>query len=159
MLYKRFIMAMSYSTNSIDISQFRQHGIVNLEIPSERVVVYHAQGPFNKELAQALVKIEQQVCPVFKAKWGYWADLCVFSESCLVLEEAIEYYQDYLKSFKAEGLSPIASAFIYSPEVEGRSLAENIYQQLYQFAGVKYAGFSSFEDGLNWVNKELSLKQ
>ncbi|REL26802.1 hypothetical protein DXX93_09595 [Thalassotalea euphylliae] len=149
-------MTKPYSTDSIVDLHFRQHGIVDLEIPAERIVVYHARGPFNKELAQALAQVERQVCPTFKSKWGYWADLCIFSQSCLVLEEAIESYQDDLKSFKDEGISPIASAFIYPPDVEGRGVAENIYQRLYQFADISYAGFSDFNEGLAWVKDELA---
>ena len=146
----------TYDTTLIESLKFRAHGSIEISKLDEQIVVYKAQGPFNSELANALIDIERQAYAELSAAVKAWGDICYFVDSCLALEAAIECYQSFLVSCKQQNIGPSVSAFIYPPDVEGRLLAEPSYKKLFELAGIKYQGFTHFDDGLKWVRHQLS---
>ena len=145
-----------YDTANINSLRFRPHGNVEISMLEDHILVYKAHGPFNTELAKALAELEEEAYPELKARWGYWGDICVFVDSCLVLDEAAAFYENCLSAFKRNGQGPSVSAFIYPPELEGKLIAEQTYRKIFENAGVLYSSFTDFGQGAAWVKRELT---
>ena len=68
----------TYNTDTIESLKFRPHGNVEWTTLEEGIVIYRAQGPFNKELTEALIELETTVYPEFKEKWELgWISPCL----------------------------------------------------------------------------------
>jgi len=57
----------------------------------------------------------------------------------------------YLKSMKARGLVPLASAYVFSNDIEGNLLMKDKYKKCYKDAGLVFSTFDNEEDAVLWI--------
>lgn len=150
---------MSRSTDSIDTVTFRPHGRVEWAPAEDGIIVYKAYGPFNAELFDAVISLESEDFEKLQKDWGHWVEIVLFIDSCFVMKDAIANYQRFLKQCVDEGAAPIASAFIFTPGIEGANFCNTSYQQAYEYAGVDYHEFDNYEAALVWARKKLKDKE
>ncbi len=150
---------MYFSTECADERRFLPHGRVDGHVLKDRIVVCKAYGPFNKELIEVLACIQQQAFAEYKLKWCNWAYILEFYGDCMLTGDAGVFYQGFLRGLKENGLAPNASAFIFDVNAECCLLGKKLYQDIYHYAGLKFADFSKFDLGLAWIKQQLLSHQ
>lgn len=146
---------MTRNTDCIDTVTFRPHGRVEWAPAEDGIIVYKAYGPFNAELFDAVISLESEDFENLQKEWGHWVEIILFVDSCFVMKDAIENYQHFLKQCVDEGAAPIASAFVYTPGIEGANLSNASYRKAYEYAGVEYQEFEGYEQALVWAREKL----
>lgn len=146
-----------YSTDCIATQRFRPHGRVEISLYDEGVIKYLATGPFNKELAEALAKIDNMALHNFSQLFSHWGELVVFEESCMALDDALYLLERHLIDKKQRKTAQLASAFIFKPEIQGRRVMDKKYERCYKNAGIAYKSFNDEISALAWVQEQFSL--
>lgn len=115
---------------------------------------YLANGPFNAELNTAYEDLQKTVLATMASK-GPWGDLTIFRDSALESASALEAYSNTLQSYVAQGLIPVATAFVLSPEVEDAQFMADQYTSIYEQAGLQFKILKKIEPALAWLKSEL----
>ena len=150
--------ACYHNTESVDAMRFWAHGNVVCTELEPGVVLYKACGPFNKELIQALIEIEQKTFPDYAKKWGKWAEIVVLSEDCLFTHEAVAAYQQFLSSSKQQGTAPLFSAYVFGPDVANINLGKYMFAKMYKESGLSFNAFTCVAEGLLWIKDSLAKR-
>lgn len=113
-----------------------------------------AEGPFNGEAMQAFAA---QMAPLYASlpPGRPFVNLTEFRHSMLATPEAWEGLTGYLRQMNASGLPLRATAWIASPEVEGRALFLPRGEQLFRAAGRRFATFDSLAGAEAWARRIL----
>lgn len=145
------------STESFPDGKFQAHGRVSLEIIDKNLIVYHSKGPFNIELLTALAQVEEELLKTIKNNAGSWCEIVVFEESCMALDDVMLGFGDYLKELQTKRLTPLATAYVISKEIEGGSIMKDKYKKCHLDAGIEFSLFETESAAISWINKCLSL--
>ena len=150
---------MRFSTEQAEKRRFLPHGRVDCHVVMDRIVVCKAFGPFNRELIEALAHVEENAFKEYKRQWSHWAYTLEFYGDCMLTPDAGVFYQGFLSKLKKNGLAPVASAYIFDASAECSLLGRQLYQDIYKVAGLKFADFTEFDEGLFWVKHQLKKQQ
>ncbi|MCP4325818.1 MAG: hypothetical protein GY951_01060 [Psychromonas sp.] len=138
----------THCTDSVNYQKFRPHGRVELSVIDNKIVTFKALGPFNVELVATLREIESEVLKELNKNW---VEVVIFEHSCLAPKEVFIEFTSHLKAQKASGITPLASAYVFSKEVDGLLLMTNEYKKCFDDAGLLYKQFDSESEALSWV--------
>lgn len=131
-------------------SHFAPHGSVEYHPQGQRLWAV-AEGPFNLELAQKLTVEGLQWCRRMRAN-GDFDHLCEFRCSVLAPREAFQQLQSMLREMVAEDLSPVRTAYVFPPQLEGGVLVASLMERIYAASGLTMCLFASREDALAWLD-------
>ena len=141
----------NFNTDAIATHNFRPHGRVDISIHEEGIIKYLATGPFNKELAEVLAEMDNHATQIFKLKFGQWCELITFQHSCMALEDSLVSLEHHLLDKKDRKIAQLASAFVFTPDIEGHRFMAKKYEQCYRRAGITYRSFNNEKDALKWA--------
>ena len=144
-----------FSTDLAEDRRFSPHGRVDCHVFADRIVACKAYGPFNKELIEVLARIEESAFKEYKLKWSVWGYIVDFQGDCMLTRDALLLYQRFLNDMQQKGLTPLASAYVFSERAECSALGRTLYEDIHRFAGLRFADFTRFNDGLIWVRQQL----
>ncbi|WP_028865384.1 hypothetical protein [Psychromonas aquimarina] len=140
-----------YSTDNVSYKTFRPHGRVEFSVVDENIIIYRAWGPFNSEFFSVLEAIEPDALIEVQSNVRSWGEVVVFEDSCMAVDNFFLEFSAYLKSMKARDLVPIASAYVFSNNIEGGLLMKDKYKKCYQDAGLVFSTFADEETALSWI--------
>ncbi len=143
-----------YSTDDLKLTQFDAHGSVSLEIDA-RVLRMRAHGPFNREFMETMAVMER---PVFSqmAHGGAWVEIVEFARSTLATADALALFSTHLQQLKAEGIAPIATAFVLDESLEGATIMRECYAAAYALANWPCAFFPTDREAEAWARQMLA---
>lgn len=144
------------STDSFDGKKFQHHGKIIQYVNDSDIIVYRAEGPFNSEILAALDYIENVTLNEFKINIKRWSTIVIFEKSCMALDDLIIGFGEYLKQIKDNGLHSVSTAYVITPEIEGRSLMVKKYQKCFDDAGILFSIFDNEKDALLWAKSHLN---
>ncbi len=144
------------STDQHRVTPFKAHGRVQLWREDD-VLVYEAQGPFNRELFDALAAAQGEFLrdQVFPARW---ASIAVILHSGLTSIEAMDRYRELMQMPRPPQYSPVATAFVVDPHVEGGSLMLPRVAAIYAAIDRPFRGFERIEEARAWVRDMIDGK-
>lgn len=145
----------SHDTSEISFELFTAHGSINFTLQDQHVLLFQSVGPFNEEIVNALEATQNAPLHELKATVGYWSDVVILEGSCCATPDALLALTSYIKTLKNEGLNPIASAYVFLPEVEGASMMPPFYQKCYNDAGLTYGSFDNKAEAVTWVKEQM----
>lgn len=147
------------STNQVPTGQFKAHGQVDIRMEGD-LLHYIATGPFNKELLDCLAVAQLSFLQAAQPT-GAWVSICTMQESAVTSPEGLARYNEIMRTPKPAGLTPVATAFVIGPEVEGGKLMAPHYAKIYAAIGRPFQTFSTMaeaqtwaQDMIDWANEE-----
>ena len=146
---------VKFDTDSTNTQQFIPHGNVLLVV-EDCIAQYHATGPFNEQLVEAIAQIETSALQNLRNGDNKWAELVVFNKSCLAVPAFLTKLQGYMKEVKDSNEAPSVAAFVIADDVEGAGMMNSLYQKCYQEAGIELSIFQCKDDALSWLKAQLN---
>lgn len=138
------------STRSIVASGFAPHGHIDIWREGD-LLIYEATGPFNVELVSALAVAQQEVMQSMNTTRP-WASIGSLKKSALMSLDALARYADIMRAPKPEGWTPVATAFVIGPEVEGGNIMAPHFSKIYADIGRPMQVFQSLHEAMLWSN-------
>lgn len=139
-------MSKKFDTRDVVESKFPHHGEVLLQVQGE-FVISECIGPFNEEIVPIIVEVQSSLPNSGKNR----KEILIFSESCLAIEEVFSKSKVEMQQARNSGILPKAVALVIGPEVEGKSLMENKYLDLYSSFMVPVGIFNTLLEAKNWI--------
>ena len=146
---------ISYSTDAPAFARFRAHGTIRLEMDGHRLRTT-ATGPFNAEALAAVAELEAQVFARMKAA-GKWVEILEFRDNLLATSDALEAFARHVERFRSKGLSPLGSAVVIDPALEGEAIIRPQLAAAYAAAGWPCAFFTNTADAEAWADRLLGV--
>jgi hypothetical protein len=144
-----------HCTDTTNYKKFRPHGRVEISTVDNKIAVFRALGPFNLELLDALQQIEPVALQAMDIENNSWVEIVVFEQSCLASDELFAEFCLHLTALKASGFSPVASAFVFTDEIDGTLLMLDKYRKCFADAGLVFNDFNNETDAMEWVRSFL----
>ena len=142
-----------FSTKDVDFQRFRPHGRIDLSIANERIAIYDAEGPFNRELIIAIAEVEQTALKVLREK-GCFGKVVVFNKSCMAPAETLEQLHEHLIEQRSDGTCHV-TAFVIPGDIEGSGMMASQYQRCYKDTGVPFRIFADQQGAVEWISEAL----
>jgi hypothetical protein len=138
------------STNEVKASRFAPHGLVEISFDGD-ILLYTATGPFNKELVESLAVAQAEILNAAN-HLGPWVSVSLMRNSLLASPEAFAQYADMMHTARSAQFTPLASAYVVAPDVEGRALMLPKYAAIHTSSGRLFKSFDQLDDALAWAH-------
>jgi len=143
------------STRQVPTGQFKAHGQVDIQMEGD-LLHYIATGPFNKELVDCLAVAQLNFLQTAQPT-GAWVSICTMRESAVTSPEGLARYNEIMRTPKPAGLTPVATAFVVGPEVEGGKLMAPHYAKIYADIGRPFQTFATMAEAQLWAQAMINL--
>lgn len=141
------------STTEVSALPFTAHGKVDIWAEDD-LHLYEATGPFNKELVDGLALAQagflQNLQPTTP-----WVSICIVKASALSTPEGIQRYGELIRQAPAR-FTPVATAFVIGPDVEGGRLMAPRFARIFEEAGRPFATFETLDEARRWAQSRLA---
>lgn len=141
------------STTEVNALPFTAHGKVDIWAEDD-LHLYEATGPFNKELVDGLALAQagflQQLQPA-----APWVSICIVRSSALSTPEGMQRYGELIRQAPAH-LTPVATAFVIGPDIEGGRLMAPRFTRIFEEAGRPFATFETLDEARRWARSRLA---
>lgn len=137
------------STNAVKASRFAPHGLVEISFVGD-ILLYTATGPFNLELVESLAVAQTEILTAADPH-GPWVSVSWMRNSLLASPEAFAQYATMMHAPKPAQFTPLASAYVVAPEVEGRALMLPKYAAIHTSCGRLFQSFEQLDEALAWA--------
>lgn len=143
-----------FSTSQVKTNQFKAHGQVDIWMEGN-VLQYVATGPFNKELFDCLAIAQMEFLRSIHPP-GPWVSICTVKESAIGGPESLARYAELMRAPKPSGLTPMATAFVVGPEVEGGRLMESHFVKIYADIQRPFKIFETMAQAQTWAQAMIA---
>lgn len=140
-------------TDEITPSQFAAHGRVEMFFDGD-ILNYEASGPFNRELFESLALAQLEFLST-SSHDGPWASICLVSTSMLTSPEGLARYEEMIRAPKPDRFTPVATAFVVPPEVEGGKLMQPLLSAIFVRVGRPFRWFENMAQAKAWVGVQI----
>ena len=82
---------------------------------------------------------------------GKWVEILEFRHNLLATAEALEAFARHVERFRSKGLSPLGSAVVIDPSLEGEAIIRPQLAAAYAAAGWPCAFFTHMADAEAWA--------
>jgi hypothetical protein len=147
-------MPLKSSTNRVKTAQFTPHGVVELWMEG-RLMHYEATGPFNTELVDCLA-IAQRDYLVATHPEGAWVSVCNVVNNAMSSPEGIARYAAIMAAPKPGFMTPVATAFVIAPDVEGGRIMAPRFTKIYADIGRPFQIFETMAQAQAWADVQLA---
>lgn len=137
------------STVDVVCSRFAPHGRVEMRFEGD-ILYYDATGPFNKELVESLAVAQREILTTANHQ-GPWVSLSIMRGSLLASPDAFARYTEMMHSPRPAQFTPLASAYVVAPDVEGRLLMLPKYAEIHTSTGRIFKSFEQLGNALAWA--------
>lgn len=144
------------STDDVVQSRFAPHGRVNMRFEDD-ILFYDATGPFNIELVESLV-IAQRDILMAASPQRPWVSVSIMRRSMLASPDAFARYTEMMHTARSAQFTPLASAYVVAPDVEGRSLMLPKYEAIHIASGRVFQSFTQLDDALAWARSLIDAQ-
>ena len=105
-----------------------------------------------------MAELEAQVFARMKAA-GKWVEILEFRHNLLATAEALEAFARHVERFRSKGLSPLGSAVVIDPSLEGEAIIRPQLAAAYAAAGWPCAFFTHMADAEAWADSLLDVTE
>ncbi|MFZ3219848.1 MAG: hypothetical protein WA174_07435 [Rhodoferax sp.] len=145
------------STDEVKVTQFAPHGRVEIAMEGD-VLHYTCTGPFNKELVDCMAVTQAAMLRSLE-RTGPWASIATFVGSAMCPPDGIQRYTELIQTQHPPGQTPVATAFVVGPEVEGGRIMESYFTEIFASIGRPFAVFSTMAEARDWVQPLLDANR
>jgi hypothetical protein len=137
------------STSEIKTTHFAPHGLVEISM-DENLLRYEATGPFNQEVFDCLAVAQMNFLEALQPS-GPWASICTVLQSAIATPDGIRRYTELMQTAKPPAFTPVATAFVMAPEVEGRTIMNPHFARIYNSIGRPFKMFGTKAEAQSWA--------
>lgn len=142
------------STSQVKTSQFTPHGVVDIWMEG-RLMHYEATGPFNTELVDCLA-IAQRDFLLATRPQGDWVSVCTVLGNAMSSPEGVARYATIMAAPKPDNMTPVATAFVIAPDVEGGGIMGPLFTKIYADIGRPFQIFETMATAQVWADAMLA---
>ncbi len=146
--------AKPISTRKVQTQQFQPHGQVEGWMEGD-LLLYIANGPFNKELVDCLAITQSEFLQSMQPS-GPWASICTILDSAIGGPDTLARYAQMMCAPKPAGLAPIATAFVMAPDVEGARLMAPHFAKIYADIPRHFQIFETMAQARAWAQAMIA---
>lgn len=147
--------AKSSSTRHVQTQPFQPHGQVDFWLEEDNLLQYVATGPFNRELVDCLAIAQQEFFQSLQPR-SPWASICTIRESAVGGPESLARYAQLMCTPKPAGFTPVATAFVIAPDVEGARLMAPHFTKIYADIPRQFQIFDTMEQARAWAQTMIA---
>lgn len=144
------------STDDVVQSRFAPHGRVTMRFEGD-ILFYDATGPFNIELVDSLAIAQRDILTTANHQ-GPWVSVSIMRNSLLASPDAFARYAAMMHAPRPPEFTPLASAYVVGPAVEGRSLMLPKYEAIHIASGRIFQSFEQLDDALAWARSLIDAE-
>lgn len=141
------------STDQVKTSRFSAHGLIEIAMEGD-FLHYSATGPFNEELFDRFAIAQGNYLKTLNHPTP-WASIAFFIGSAMYTPEAIQRYATLMSTPKPPGLTPVATAFVMGPEIEGARVMAPHFRKIYRDIQRPFEIFETVESAQQWAQSML----
>lgn len=145
------------STDEVKVTQFAPHGRVEMAMDGD-VLYYTNTGPFNKELIDCMAVAQATMLRSLN-RTGPWASIATFVGSAMCPPDAIQRYAELIHTQRPPEQTPVATAFVVAPEVEGGRIMESHFAKIFASIHRPFAVFATMAEARDWIQPLLDAKR
>lgn len=142
------------TTSQIQHTAFSPHGEVKLWFDNQ-ILYYEAIGPLNTEVVECLAIAQMEFLRQFEPQ-GAWASMAVFRVSAVIGPECLARYEAMMSAPKPAGKTPVATAFVMGPEVEGHRLMAPLFAKIYAGIQRPFCAVETLDEGRQWLYAQIA---
>ncbi len=136
------------STTQVKSTPFAPHGQVDIWMEGN-LHHYESTGPFNKELVDCLAVAQSNFLQALKPD-GPWVSICTIKKSALITPDGLQRYADLIRKTPPE-LTPVATAYVIAPEVEGGQFMTPHFVKIFANADRPFQTFETMAEAQSWA--------
>ncbi len=144
------------STDDVVQSRFAPHGRVEMRFEGD-ILFYEATGPFNRELVDSLAIAQRDILTTATPQRP-WVSVSIMRRSMLASPDAFARYSEMMHTPRPAQFTPLASAYVVAPDVEGRSLMLPKYEAIHIASGRIFQSFTQLDDALVWARSLIDAE-
>lgn len=141
------------STDQVKVSRFSAHGLIEIAMEGD-FLYYSATGPFNDELFDRFAIAQGNYLKSLNHPTP-WVSIATFIGSAMYTPEAIQRYTTLMGTPKPPGLTPVATAFVLPPDVEGARIMAPHFRKIYRDINRPFEIFQTVDDAKKWAQSKL----
>lgn len=145
------------STDEVKVTQFAPHGRVDIAMDGD-VLQYTCTGPFNKELFDCMAVAQAAMLRSLE-RTGPWASIATFVGSAMCPPDGIQRYTELIQTQLPPEQTPVATAFVVGPDIEGGRIMESHFTEIFASIGRPFAVFSTMAEARDWVQPLLDANR
>ena len=112
--------------------------------------MYEATGPFNEEVFDLLAVAQMDFLKTLDIT-GPWASICTIRNSAMCTPEGMQRYTALMQRPKPPNLTPVATAFVISPDIEGGKLMTPHFERIYALINRPFKAFDTMAAAQSWA--------
>lgn len=141
-------------TSQFHGTAFSPHGEVTLRF-EDKILYYDAIGPLNTEVIECLAQAQKAFLTQFRPQ-GPWGSMGLFRVSAMMGPQCLERYAAMMAAPKPPGATPVATAFVMAPDVDGHRLMAPLYAKIYADIGRPFCAVETLDEGRAWIRQRLA---
>ena len=136
------------STTLVSEKRFRAHGRVDMWM-QDNALLYEATGPFNEEVVELLAVAQMDFLKTLTID-GPWVSICTLKISAMCTPAGLQRYTELMESPKPADLTPVATAFVIGPEIEGGRIMAPYFANVYAAINRPFKTFDTMAAAQEW---------
>lgn len=145
------------STDQVKTTRFAAHGLIEIVMEGD-FLYYSATGPFNEELFDRFAIAQGTYLKALDHP-THWASIATFVGCALFTPEAIQRYTVLMQTPKPPGMTPVATAFVIAPDVEGGKIMAPHFRKIYATINRPFKVFDNLEEAKTWAQSILEASR
>ncbi len=145
------------STNDVPGGAFAAHGLIEIAMEGD-ILYYAATGPFNEELFDRFAIAQAAYLTKLKHPTP-WVSIATFVGCALFTPEAIASYTAAMQAPKPAGLTPVATAFVMGPDVEGSKIMAPHFRKIYDSIQRPFTIVNTLEEAQSWAQSMIDASR
>lgn len=141
-------------TSQFQATAFSPHGEVALWF-EDQILHYEATGPLNTEVITCLGLAQAEFLQQFEPQ-GPWGSMAVCKVSAMMGPECLARYGAMMSTPKPAGKTPVATAFVMGPDVDGYRLMAPLFAKIYAGIQRPFRAVETLEEGRQWVFEQIA---
>ena len=133
---------------------FSPHGEITLWF-DDQILYYEVIGPLNTEVIEGLARAQTEFLHQFSPV-GPWGSIAVCKVSAVLGPACLARYEAMMSSPKPAGKTPVATAFVMGPDVDGYRLMAPLYARIYARIQRPFCAVETLEEGRAWVFAQIA---
>ena len=145
------------STTLVEGTRFKAHGRIDMWMQGT-LLHYHASGPFNEEVFDLLAVAQMDFLKTLTIS-GPWASIVTLRHSAMSTPGGIQRYTELMQSPKPPELTPVATAFVIAPEIEGGRLMTPHFSSIYASINRPFKTFETLGPAEAWARSVMDASR
>ena len=141
-------------TSQFHTTAFSPHGEIALWF-EDQIVYYEVTGPLNTEVIECLAIAQMEFLKQLEPR-GPWGSMAIFKHSAMVGPQGLARYEAMMSTPKPAGKTPVATAFIVGPDVEGHRLMPPLFAKIYARIERPFRTVDTVEEGRAWLLQRIA---